>query len=64
MMTDAANEKIVRRDMITVLPRLPKNVSLPQERSSLRRCFVDLDQPRHIGTAGIRSAADVCQPFR
>jgi hypothetical protein len=24
-MTDAANEKIVRRDMITVLPRLPKN---------------------------------------
>jgi hypothetical protein len=24
MMTDAANEKIVRRDMITVLPRLPK----------------------------------------
>ena len=28
MMTDAANEKIVRRDMITVLPRLPKNVFL------------------------------------
>ena len=24
MMTDAANEKIVRCDMITVLPRLPK----------------------------------------
>jgi hypothetical protein len=24
MMADAANEKIVRRDMITVLPRLPK----------------------------------------
>ena len=26
MMTDAANEKIVRCDMITVLPRLPKKL--------------------------------------
>jgi hypothetical protein len=26
MMTDAVNEKIVRRDIVTVLPRLPKTV--------------------------------------
>jgi len=28
MMTDAANEQIVRREMIAVLSRLPKNVCL------------------------------------
>ena len=40
----AANEKIVRRDTITVLAQLPKSLSLSKERRTLCRCLVDLDQ--------------------
>jgi hypothetical protein len=32
MMTDAANEKIARRDMLLVLPRLPKKRIPPARR--------------------------------
>jgi hypothetical protein len=77
MMTDAANEKIVRRDMITVLPRLPKtrippapsdleqiapeSRNLPPQHCALCHGFVDLDQPRHLGTASIGTIHLTCR---
>jgi hypothetical protein len=65
MIAEAANEKMVRRDMVTVLPRLPKSLFLqspdrrtscarePQpaaQRRALCQCLVDLDQQSHLGT--------------
>jgi hypothetical protein len=77
MMIDAANEKIVRRDMITILPRLPKkrippaprdleqiaqeSCNLPPQHCALRHGFVDLDQPRHLGTARIGTIHLTCR---
>jgi hypothetical protein len=67
---EAANEKIVRYDMFTVLPGLPKKPIPPvaglenelrqepqpaAERCALCQCLVDLDQLRHLGTARIRT---------
>jgi hypothetical protein len=57
MMTDAANEKIVRRDMITVLPGLPKKRIAPAPLDDFGTSCAREPQPSLIwikpGTAGL-----------